>query len=307
MKKLLLGAMVVLLTFSALGCGTKATTNTDNSTAAKKVNGKKGILVASFGTSYPDAMKSCIESTENKVKESFSDYEVRRAFTSNIIIKKLKERDNMDVDTVELALEKMKKNGFSEVIIQPLHIMPGEEYDEVLEMVAKYAKDKSFDKLIVGRPILYREEDYRIAIDALKNQMPELKKDEAVILMGHGSPHPANSSYSQLQFMLQESGYKNVYVGTVEGFPLLDNIIPKLKSYGIKKVTLMPFMLVAGDHANNDMAGDEDDSWKSILKKNGFEVEIYLHGLGENKGVQDIYVQHIKDSLDGNPLMEKKE
>lgn len=307
MKKLLLGAMVVLLTFSALGCGTKATTNTDNSTAAKKVNGKKGILVASFGTSYPDAMKSCIESTENKVKESFSDYEVRRAFTSNIIIKKLKERDNMDVDTVELALEKMKKDGFSEVIIQPLHIMPGEEYDEVLEMVAKYAKDKSFDKLIVGRPILYREEDYRIAIDALKNQMPELKKDEAVILMGHGSPHPANSSYSQLQFMLQESGYKNVYVGTVEGFPLLDNIIPKLKSDGIKKVTLMPFMLVAGDHANNDMAGDENDSWKSILKKNGFEVEIYLHGLGENKGVQDIYVQHIKDSLDGNPLMEKKE
>lgn len=307
MKKLLLGAMVVLLTFSALGCGTKATTNTDNSTAAKKVNGKKGILVASFGTSYPDAMKSCIESTENKVKESFSDYEVRRAFTSNIIIKKLKERDNMDVDTVELALEKMKKDGFSEVIIQPLHIMPGEEYDEVLEMVEKYAKDKSFDKLIVGRPILYREEDYRIAIDALKNQMPELKKDEAVILMGHGSPHPANSSYSQLQFMLQESGYKNVYVGTVEGFPLLDNIIPKLKSDGIKKVTLMPFMLVAGDHANNDMAGDEDDSWKSILKKNGFEVEIYLHGLGENKGVQDIYVQHIKDSLDGNPLMEKKE
>lgn len=307
MKKLLLRAMVVLLTFSALGCGTKATTNTDNSTAAKKVNGKKGILVASFGTSYPDAMKLCIESTENKVKESFSDYEVRRAFTSNIIIKKLKERDNMDVDTVELALEKMKKDGFSEVIIQPLHIMPGEEYDEVLEMVEKYAKDKSFDKLIVGRPILFREEDYRIAIDALKNQMPELKKDEAVILMGHGSPHPANSSYSQLQFMLQESVYKNVYVGTVEGFPLLDNIIPQLKNNGIKKVTLMPFMLVAGDHANNDMAGDQDDSWKSVLKKNGFEVEIYLHGLGENKGIQDIYVQHIKDSLDGNPLMEKKE
>lgn len=304
MKRILLKALVVLLTFSALGCGANSAVKNDSS--EKKGSGKKGILVVSFGTSYPDARKLCIESTENKVKESFSDYEVRRAFTSNIIIKKLKERDNMDIDTVELALEKMKKDGFSEVVVQPLHIMPGEEYDEVVEMVQKYAANKSFEKLIVGRPVLYREEDYRIAIEALKGQLPELKNDEAVILMGHGSPHPANSSYSELQFMLQEEGYKNVYVGTVEGFPLLDNIIPKLKEKEIKKVKLMPFMLVAGDHAQNDMAGDEDDSWKSILKKNSFEVEIYLHGLGENNDIQNIYIQHIKDSINGNPLMEEK-
>jgi len=268
---------------------------------------KKGILVVSFGTSYLDSLEACIAGSENKIKDAFPDYEVRRAFTSNIIMKKLAERDNIRIDNPDAALQRMKDEGFTEVIVQPLHVMPGEEYDEVKAVVDKYIADGSFKKLVLGRPTLYRIGDYKIAIDALKGQLPELNEEQAVIFMGHGTAHFANSAYSQLQLMVWDEKLDNVFVGTVEGYPALDNIIPRLKAKGIKEVTLMPFMLVAGDHANNDMAGDEEDSWASILKSEGFKVNTYLHGLGENEGFQDIYVQHVKDCIDGNPLMEEIE
>lgn len=288
------------------GCSTKGAGNSNEGQKQGEKKDKKGILVVSFGTSYLDALKSCIESSENKIKDSYKDYEVRRSFTSGIIIKKLKERDKMEIDTPEAALDKMKKEGFTEVIVQPLHIMPGEEYDEVKAVVDKYIANKSFEKIVLGRPTLYRTEDYKKAIEALKGQIPKLNKDQAVVFMGHGTPHFADASYSKLQMMIQDERMENVFVGTVEGYPSLDNIIPKLKSKGIKEVTLMPFMLVAGDHANNDMAGEEKDSWKSILKGEGFTVNTYLKGLGENKGFQDIYVEHVKDCIDGNPLKEEK-
>lgn len=265
----------------------------------KEQGDKKGILVVSFGTSYADTRKLTIEACEEKIAASFPDYEVRRAFTSNIIIKKLKERDNMEVDTPKEALNKMKEEGFAEVIVQPLHIMPGIEYDEVLAAVDDF-KD-SFKEITVGRPVLYGIEDYKMAVEALEKQLPELKEDQAVILMGHGTIHPANACYSCLQSVLSDEGL-NVFVGTVEGYPELDDIIARLKANKIKEVTLMPYMVVAGDHASNDMAGDEEDSWKSILKKEGFVVDVYLHGLGENPGYQDIYVQRVQDCIDGNPL-----
>lgn len=296
MGKLLIYLISALLIFMMTGCSIKKIKNSSKSESKNR----KGILVVSFGTSYLEAGKLCIESTENKIKKNFPHYEARRAFTSDMIIKKLKERDNIHIDTVHLALDKMKKDGFTEVIVQPLHIMPGEEYDGVIDIVKKYTENKSFTKLVLGRPILYRTEDYAIAIEALKSQLPKMNNDEAVILMGHGSAHPGNSSYSQLQYMLNENEMKNVYVGTVEGYPTLDNIIPKLKSACINKVTLMPFMLAAGDHANNDMAGNDKNSWKSILQSNGFKVETYIHGLGENEKFQDIYVQHVKDCINGN-------
>ncbi|NMM64667.1 sirohydrochlorin cobaltochelatase [Clostridium sp. P21] len=261
--------------------------------------GKKGILVASFGTSIPQAFELCIESTENKIRECFPEYEVRRAFTSYMIIKKLKEEKRLFIDTVEEALEKMNDDGFDEVYVQPLHIMPGDEYDKVINGVNKY-KD-TFSKLVLGRPILYRENDYKIAVNALKKQLPVMDKNHAVVLMGHGSVHPANSSYALLQYMLKDGNLDTVYVGTVEGYPTLENVIPKMRQDNIQEVTLMPFMLVAGDHAINDMAGEED-SWKTELEEEGFKVNVYLHGLGENKAFQDIYVEHIKDSINGNPL-----
>lgn len=262
---------------------------------------KKGILVVSFGTSFFDTFKACIESTEDRIKEAFPEYEVRRAFTSYMILNKLKREYDIHIDRTEEALEKMKQDGFTEVYVQPLHIMPGDEYDKIINGVNQY-KD-SFDKLVLGRPILYRERDYIIAAEALKNQLPAMNEKQGVVLMGHGSTHPANASYALFQCILNDNGYGNIFVGTVEGYPMLDNIIPKLKEKNLEEVTLMPYMLVAGDHAINDMASDEEDSWKTQLENEGFKVNVYLHGLGENKAYQDIYVQHVKDCIEGNPLM----
>lgn len=262
---------------------------------------KKGILVVSFGTSVMETFINCIESTENRIKESFEGYEVRRAFTSYMIINKLKNEKDIFIDKTEEALEKMKEDGFTEVYVQPLHIMPGDEYDKVINAVNQYKG--YFNKLVLGRPILYREKDYLIAAEALKTQIPELNENHAVVLMGHGSTHPANASYTLLQSILQDNLSDKIYVATVEGYPMLQHIIPKLKMNNIKEITLMPFMLVAGDHAINDMASDEEDSWKNVLEKEGFKVNLYLHGLGENGAYQQIYVQHIRDCIDGNPLM----
>lgn len=256
---------------------------------------RKGILVVSFGTSFADIRKKTIEACEDRIALEFPGFEIRRAFTSNIIRKILRERDGLIVDNTYEALKKMKEENFSQVIVQPLHIIPGEEFhSKVLEPLKEFKGE--FDKLAVGRPLLTNIEDYRIAIEALDKQLPPLCENEAVVLMGHGSAHPANACYSCLQQMLTESR-PNIFVATVEGYPELGHVIPKLKSAGIKKVTLMAYMLVAGDHAINDMAGSEEDSWKSILEKEGFRVRADLRGLGENPACQDIYIDHIKDCL----------
>ncbi len=269
---------------------------------------KKAILVVSFGTSYNDARVANIDSVENRIKENFKDYEIRRAFTSNIIIKKLAERDKLMIDTPEQALDKLKKEGFTQVLVQPLHIITGSEYDDVVAVVNKYQANHSFKKIAVGRPILYslggqysdgREypNSYAMAAEALKKQLPALDSDTAVVLMGHGTPHPSDAAYACFQMVLQDAGLDNVLVGTVEGYPSLDDVKKALAEKKIKKVTLMPFMLVAGDHANNDMNGDEDDSWKSQLIKEGYEVDAYMHGLGENPAFQQMYVRNVRDAL----------
>lgn len=256
---------------------------------------KKGILVVSFGTSYEHARKANIEVVENKIREVFKEYEVRRAFTSNKVIKKLKERDGIIVDTPYEGLDRMKKEGFEEVIIQPLHIIPGIEYEKVSSVFEKYKNE--FKRIVLGRPVLYGVEDYREAVTALRGQLPEMKENHAVLLMGHGTYHHSNACYPCLQSFLRDEEL-NVYVGTVEGYPEIEDIIPKLQKNHIKEVTLMPYMLVAGDHAINDMASDEEDSWKSILEKEGFIVSTYIHGLGENTEYQNIYVNRVRDAME---------
>ncbi len=256
---------------------------------------KKGILAVSFGTSYTDVIKNTIEKCENAIAESFPQYEVRRVFTSNMIRKKLKEKENIYINNLEEALDKMKEEGFDEIIVQPLHIIPGEEYHEkILKPAGKYKN--SFKELIIGRPVLTLYEDYEIFIEALKNQLPELTENKAVLFMGHGTSHPANACYSMLQLMLMETT-PNVFIGNVEGYPELENVIPRLKKEGIEELILMPLMLVAGDHAQNDMAGEDEDSWENVLKKENFKVETYMHGLGENKKFQELYINLIKDIL----------
>ena len=300
MKRSILCLMTADL-FALMGMATSFSV----SQAAEAPTVKKAILVVSFGTTYADTRKVTTDAVEAKIKAAFPEYDVRHAFTSRIIIKKLAERDGLVVDTEKQALEKLKAEGYKEIVIQPLHVEAGDEYSKLMRVVDKY--EKSFDKVSVGRPILYytgqegeKPDDYAIAIKALQDQLPKLGKNEAVGLMGHGGVNPSNTAYAALQLKLQDAGLKNVFVFTVEGYPTYENMVTALKANKIKKITLMPFMLVAGDHAQNDMAGDEKDSFKSQLTAAGFQVEAYIHGLGENKGIQDIYVQHVKDAIENN-------
>jgi sirohydrochlorin cobaltochelatase len=292
---------VFLLTFcfGAMNLGQKTY-------AAEAATGKKAILVVSFGTTHADTRKLTIEAVENKIQAAFPEYEVRRAFTSRIVIKRIAENEGLTIDTEKQALTKLKEEGFSEVIVQPLHMVLGDEYDKVSRVVDQYNQKKSFAKLSLGRPILSfsgqeeRPDDYLAAINALQTQLPKLERREAVVFMGHGGAHPANAAYAALQLRLQDANVKNVFVSTVdgEGYPTLDSVIAKLKASKIKTVTLMPLMVVAGDHANNDMAGEDKDSFTSRLVVEGFQVKVYMHGLGENAAIQDIYVQHVRDAID---------
>jgi len=256
---------------------------------------KKGILAVSFGTTHINTLQSCIGSCENSIKRFFPDYEVRRAFTSGIVIKRLKEKYGMRVDSVGQALARMKADGFNEVIVQPLHIIPGIEYEEVGKIAEEYAGRGAFGKIVLGKPALHDYDDYAAAVNALKEQLPVPEKGHAVLLMAHGTAHFANACYCELQMVLKYNKLDGVYVATVEGYPAIEDIIPLLKSRSIKSATLMPFMLVAGDHATNDMVGTGGGSWSSILQREGFAVDAYMHGLGENTAFQDIYIKHIKD------------
>jgi len=262
---------------------------------------KRAILVVSFGTTHEDARKVTIDKIEEKISHTFADYDIRRAFTSHIVLKVLKNRDNIHIDSPEEALEKLKNEGYNEIIVQPLHLIPGVEFDYVNNVVNQYKIAKTFDSIVVGRPLICFKgeedgvpDDYSIMLDALTKQLPQ---NDTVILMGHGTNHIANAVYCCFESVLRDRGFKNVHVATVEGYPTLDRVIPNVKAQGCNEVTLMPLLLVAGDHAKNDMAGEKEDSWKNILESEGFKVNIYLHGLGENSGVQDIYIQHINDVI----------
>ena len=218
---------------------------------------KKGILVVSFGTSHLDTMKKTIDVIEKEIAEKFDGCRVYRAFTSGMIIRKLKRTENMDIDTVSEALKRMAADGMEDVIVQPV-------------------------------------EDYKKSIHAVMAET-ELRDGEMLVLMGHGTDHHANSAYPTLEYTFHALGYNQVLVGTVESFPELKNVMAKLKIAEKKKVALMPFMLVAGDHAKNDMAGDED-SWKSGLEEEGYEVRVILKGLGEFEGIRKIFLEHIEEA-----------
>ena len=251
---------------------------------------KKAILAVSSGTAYKEAIKLNIEACELEIAGAFPEYDIRRAFTSFPVLKKLKEKDNIHIDNVEEALKRIIGENYSKIIIQPLHVIPGDEFHEkILRNIAKY-KEK-FDDISSGMPLLFNMDDYLKVIEGIKHQIPELKKEEAVLFMGHGTKHPANAAYSCLQMMMEDQGLQ-VYIGTIDHYPDLRDIIRRLKRDSIQKVTLMPFMLTAGGHASDDMAGDGNNSWKSILESEGFLINVYLHGLGENPIIRDIFVEH---------------
>lgn len=257
---------------------------------------KEAILVVSFGTTYEKTRKLCIESTENEIKDRFKDFEVRRAFTSQMVIERLKKRDGIIIDNVEEALEKICKGGAKDIYIQSLHIIPGHEYEKMHRHIDSFKDKYNFNSISVGKPLLYDEEDYKKVVEALDTK--GLKEDEAIVFMGHGTDHISDNCYSRLENEFKKQGFKNVYISTVEGSETIEDIIPLLKENKIRKVILKPFMLVAGDHAKNDMAGDEEDSWKSILLKEGFKVETYVKGLGEEDSIRKLFVSHLEDIME---------
>ena len=286
--------------------------------------GENELLVVSFGTSFNDSRVADIGGVEKALQKANPDWSVRRAFTAQIIINHVQARDDEKIDNVDQALQRAVDNGVKNLVVQPTHLMHGAEYDELVEGLDKY-KDK-LEKVVVAEPLLGEVGSDATVINADKKKVAEditaeavktagfdsldaAKKDNtAFVFMGHGTSHAAKISYSQMASQMDKLGYDNVFVGTVEGEPeetSCENVIKAIKDAGYKKVVLRPLMVVAGDHANNDMAGDDDDSWKSQFTACGAfdSVDTQIAGLGEIAGIQDIYVEHTQDaikSLGGN-------
>ncbi len=280
--------------------------------------GEKELLVVSFGTSFNDSRANDIGGIEKALAEAYPDYSVRRAFTAQIIINHVNARDGEKIDNVDQALQRAVDNGVKELVVQPTLLMHGAEYDELVETLEGY-KDK-FDKVVVAEPLLGKvgadakeiNDDKKAVAEAITAEavktagfatLADAEKDGvAFVFMGHGTSHTAKVTYSQMQTQMDELGNKNVFIGTVEGEPeetALESIIEAVKTAGYKKVVLRPLMVVAGDHANNDMAGDDDDSWKSGFEADGsFEqIDCQIAGLGSIADVQKIYVEHTAGAI----------
>ncbi len=281
--------------------------------------GENEILVVSFGTSFNDSRAEDIGGVEKALQAAYPDWSVRRAFTAQIIINHVQARDDEKIDNMDQALERAVDNGVKNLVVQPTHLMHGAEYDELTEAVENY-KDK-FESVKIAEPLLGEVGVDETAINEDKAAVAEAITAEAVktagfdsldaakeegtafVFMGHGTSHTAKISYSQMQAQMEQLGYENVFIGTVEGEPedtACEAVIEKLKNAGYKKVILRPLMVVAGDHANNDMAGDDDDSWKSQFEASGAfdSIDTQIAGLGGIEAIQQLYVAHTQAAID---------
>ena len=281
--------------------------------------GENEILVVSFGTSFNDSRAEDIGGVEKALQAAYPDWSVRRAFTAQIIINHVQARDDEKIDNMDQALERAVDNGVKNLVVQPTHLMHGAEYDELTEAVENY-KDK-FESVKIAEPLLGEVGADETAINEDKAAVAEAITAEAVktagfdsldaakeegtafVFMGHGTSHTAKISYSQMQAQMEQLGYENVFIGTVEGEPedtACEAVIEKLKNAEYKKVILRPLMVVAGDHANNDMAGDDDDSWKSQFEASGVfdSIDTQIAGLGEIDAIQQLYVAHTQAAID---------
>ena len=278
--------------------------------------GEKELLVVSFGTSYNDSRVADIKGIEDALAAAFPDWTVRRAFTAQIIINHVQARDGEKIDNMDQALERAVANGVKELLVQPTHLMHGAEYDEMMEALDAY-KDK-FDSIKVAEPMLGEVGSDATVINADKEAVAKAVVDAALaeagfestdkaadestafVFMGHGTAHVAKVTYSQMQTQMEKLGYKNVFIGTVEGEPeetACENVIEAVKAAGYTNVVIRPLMVVAGDHANNDMAGSDDDSWKSMFEAAGLNVTCQISGLGRIEAIEQLYVAHCTDAL----------
>lgn len=254
---------------------------------------KKAILVVSFGTSYEETRKITIDAIETSIAQAFPDCRLYRAWTSKMILAKLKKRDHVHINNVTEAMEEMKRDGITHVLVQPTHVINGIENDLMKEDALTF-KNK-FQSISFGDPLLTTEKDNRQVIETLGREFGHIPADQAVVLMGHGTSHYANATYAALDYTMKDMGYFNFFLGTVEAYPSMETLLKMLRKFQPKKIHLVPFMIVAGDHARNDMAGDDPDSWYSQFRKAGFEVEICLKGLGEYEGIRNIFIRHIRE------------
>ena len=281
--------------------------------------GENELLVVSFGTSFNDSRAEDVKGIEDALAAAYPDWSVRRAFTAQIIINHVQARDSEAIDTLQQALDRAVANGVKNLVVQPTHLMHGAEYDEMTEAIDGY-KDK-FESVAIAEPMLGEVGDDATVINDDKKAVAQAITDEACkvagfddmkaaadagtafVFMGHGTSHTANVTYDQMQTQMNDLGFTNAFIGTVEGEPedtACDKVIEKVKEAGFKNVILRPLMVVAGDHANNDMAGDDEDSWKSQFVASGdFDnVDCQIEGLGRIAAVEDLYVAHTKAAID---------
>ena len=281
--------------------------------------GENELLVVSFGTSYNDSRVEDIKGIEDALQEAYPDWAVRRAFTAQIIINHVQARDGEVIDNMQQALDRAVENGVKNLVVQPTHLMHGAEYDEMAEVLEQY-QDK-FESVAIAEPMLGEVGDDATVINEDKAAVAQAVADAAVqeagfdsmeaaaedgtafVFLGHGTSHTAKVSYSQMQTQMEELGFKNAFIGTVEGAPedtACEEVIDKVNEAGYKKVILRPLMVVAGDHANNDMAGSEEDSWKSMFEASGSfdSVDAQIAGLGRIDAVKQLYVDHTKAAID---------
>ena len=281
--------------------------------------GENELLVVSFGTSFNDSRAEDVKGIEDALAEAYPDWSVRRAFTAQIIINHVEARDDEVIDNMQQALDRAVENGVKNLVVQPTHLMHGAEYDEMTEAINGY-KDK-FESVAIAEPMLGEVGDDATVINDDKKAVAQAITDTACkeagfdsmdaaaeagtafVFMGHGTSHTANITYDQMQTQMENLGFKNAFIGTVEGKPedtACDKVIEKVKEAGYKNVVLRPLMVVAGDHANNDMAGDEEDSWKSqfVASGNFDKVDCQIEGLGRIEAVEKLYVEHTKAAID---------
>ena len=258
--------------------------------------GENELLVISFGTSYNDNRRLTIGAIEKAMQEAFPDYSVRRGFTSQIIIDHVKDRDGEVIDNVGEALDRAVENGVKNLVVQPTHLMNGLEYNDLVNEIAQYSD--AFENVAIGEPLLTSDADFQVVADAIVEATAEYDDGEtAICFMGHGTEADSNSVYAKMQQVLTDGGHTNYFVGTVEASPSLDDVLALVQAGNYKKVVLRPLMIVAGDHANNDMAGDEEGTWKTAFEDAGYEVTTVVEGLGQLEAIQDLLVQHAQAAV----------
>ena len=259
--------------------------------------GEKELLVVSFGTSFNDSRRLTIGGIERALIEAFPDWSVRRAFTSQIIIDHVLSRDGVAIDNVTQALERAVENGVKTLLVQPTHLMHGFEYTDLMDELAEYAD--AFDQILVGEPLLDSDEDFSAVAHIVADETEKYDDGKtAICFMGHGTEAESNAVYARMQQILSDAGKSNIFIGTVEAEPTVEDVLEMVRQGDYSRVVLRPLMIVAGDHANNDMAGDDEDSWKSIFEAAGYEVECVLDGLGQVEEIQSIFVEHAQAALE---------